>query len=227
MVKSICNPIYYTLRMNCQGWRNSTEMWVAESRRERELWTNWLTSWNKSNVKWTRGDPTWPTEVSRNIDYQTNLLYCILSYIFPAPLINIKKTITKMRNEVSEMNVRIGVLEYSLMCTRVRDRTQLQEDMNSTGSSLMIWGITSPSIVTIILSSHVAVQLYNQFEKTYPLIWTCALSRCIVTGILYTIISCNLIVICLYLSPVEPGIDITIESGFCLRHSLLSSQNKI
>ncbi|XP_012253436.2 intraflagellar transport protein 57 homolog [Athalia rosae] len=54
------------------------------------------------------------------------------------PLINIKKTITKMRNEVSEMNVRIGVLEYSLMCTRVRDRTQLQEDMNSTNSSIMI-----------------------------------------------------------------------------------------
>ncbi|XP_046415492.1 intraflagellar transport protein 57 homolog [Neodiprion fabricii] len=54
------------------------------------------------------------------------------------PLINIKKTITKMKNEISEMNVRIGVLEYSLMCTRVRDRTQLQEDMNSTSSSLMI-----------------------------------------------------------------------------------------
>ncbi|XP_078037588.1 intraflagellar transport 57 [Augochlora pura] len=48
------------------------------------------------------------------------------------PLINIKKTITKMKNEISEMNVRIGVLEYSLMCTRIRDRSQLQEDMNTT-----------------------------------------------------------------------------------------------
>lgn len=54
------------------------------------------------------------------------------------PLINIKKTITKMKGEISEMNVRIGVLEYSLMCARIRDRTQLQEDMNSTSSSLMI-----------------------------------------------------------------------------------------
>lgn len=50
------------------------------------------------------------------------------------PLINIKKTITKMKNEISEMNIRIGVLEYSLMCSRIRDRTQLQEDMNSTNN---------------------------------------------------------------------------------------------
>ncbi|XP_070526771.1 intraflagellar transport protein 57 homolog isoform X2 [Cardiocondyla obscurior] len=50
------------------------------------------------------------------------------------PLINIKKTITKMKNEISEMNIRIGVLEYSLMCARVRDRTQLREDMNNTST---------------------------------------------------------------------------------------------
>ncbi|XP_043519254.1 intraflagellar transport protein 57 homolog [Frieseomelitta varia] len=47
------------------------------------------------------------------------------------PLINIKKTITKMKTEISEMNIRIGVLEYSLMCARIRDRTQFQEDMNN------------------------------------------------------------------------------------------------
>ncbi|CAD1476996.1 unnamed protein product, partial [Heterotrigona itama] len=48
------------------------------------------------------------------------------------PLINIKKTITKMKTEISEMNIRIGVLEYSLMCARLRDRTQFQEDINNT-----------------------------------------------------------------------------------------------
>ncbi|KAK0178808.1 hypothetical protein PV327_007658 [Microctonus hyperodae] len=53
------------------------------------------------------------------------------------PLINIKKTITKMKSEISEMNVRIGVLEYSLMCARLRDKNQLQEDMNSTTSTLI------------------------------------------------------------------------------------------
>ncbi|XP_011343402.1 intraflagellar transport protein 57 homolog isoform X2 [Ooceraea biroi] len=54
------------------------------------------------------------------------------------PLINIKKTITKMKNEISEMNIRIGVLEYSLMCARVRDRTQLREDMNNTNTAVII-----------------------------------------------------------------------------------------
>ncbi|XP_063975472.1 intraflagellar transport protein 57 homolog [Diachasmimorpha longicaudata] len=54
------------------------------------------------------------------------------------PLVNIKKSITKMKAEISEMSVRIGVLEYSLMCARIRDRTQLQEDMNSSNSSLAI-----------------------------------------------------------------------------------------
>ncbi|XP_014485852.1 PREDICTED: intraflagellar transport protein 57 homolog [Dinoponera quadriceps] len=54
------------------------------------------------------------------------------------PLINIKKTITKMKYEISEMNIRIGVLEYSLMCARIRDRTQLREDMNSTSASVII-----------------------------------------------------------------------------------------
>lgn len=35
-----------------------------------------------------------------------------------------------MKSEISEMSVRIGVLEYSLMCARIRDRTQLMTDMN-------------------------------------------------------------------------------------------------
>ncbi|XP_008217705.1 intraflagellar transport protein 57 homolog [Nasonia vitripennis] len=54
------------------------------------------------------------------------------------PLINIKKTISKMKSEISEMSIRIGVLEYSLMCSRVRDSAQLQEDMNSTTSTVSI-----------------------------------------------------------------------------------------
>jgi estrogen-related receptor beta like 1 len=43
-----------------------------------------------------------------------------------------------MKSEISEMSIRIGVLEYSLMCSRVRDRAQLQEDMNSTISTVSV-----------------------------------------------------------------------------------------
>lgn len=42
-----------------------------------------------------------------------------------------------MKTEISEINVRIGVLEYSLMCARIRDTTQLQEDMNNTSGTLI------------------------------------------------------------------------------------------
>ncbi|XP_014213270.1 intraflagellar transport protein 57 homolog [Copidosoma floridanum] len=52
------------------------------------------------------------------------------------PLINIKKTIANMKSEISEMSIRIGVLEYSLMCSRVRDSAQLREDMKSTNSTV-------------------------------------------------------------------------------------------
>ena len=43
-----------------------------------------------------------------------------------------------MKTEISEMSIRIGVLEYSLMCSRVRNSAQLQEDMNSTNSTVSI-----------------------------------------------------------------------------------------
>ncbi|XP_011872276.1 PREDICTED: intraflagellar transport protein 57 homolog [Vollenhovia emeryi] len=55
------------------------------------------------------------------------------------PLINIKKTITRMRNEIAEMNIeiRIGVLEYSLMCAQVQDCMQLRKNMKSTSISVI------------------------------------------------------------------------------------------
>ncbi|XP_034950679.1 intraflagellar transport protein 57 homolog [Chelonus insularis] len=54
------------------------------------------------------------------------------------PLVNIKKTINKLKTEISEMNVRIGVLEYSLMCTRLRDSNQMQEDMMNSSTNLLV-----------------------------------------------------------------------------------------
>ncbi|XP_067010185.2 intraflagellar transport protein 57 homolog isoform X2 [Anabrus simplex] len=47
------------------------------------------------------------------------------------PLVNVKKAITKLKNEVINMDIRIGVLEHSLMQARLRDKSQLQQDMNT------------------------------------------------------------------------------------------------
>ena len=61
----------------------------------------------------------------------------ITIFFISAPLINIKKTIGKMKTEISEMGIRIGVIEYSLTCAKVRERQQLQEDMNNTSNTIM------------------------------------------------------------------------------------------
>ncbi|XP_049834684.1 intraflagellar transport protein 57 homolog isoform X1 [Schistocerca gregaria] len=47
------------------------------------------------------------------------------------PLVNIKKAITKVKSEITSMDVRIGVLENSLLQARLRDKSQLQQDMNT------------------------------------------------------------------------------------------------
>ncbi|PSN44094.1 hypothetical protein C0J52_07657 [Blattella germanica] len=47
------------------------------------------------------------------------------------PLVNIKKAMSQVKSEISVMDVRIGVLEHSLLQARLRDKNQLQQDMNA------------------------------------------------------------------------------------------------
>jgi len=48
-----------------------------------------------------------------------------------APLVNIKKAISQIKSEITGMNVRLGVLEHSLLQARLRDKNLLLQDMNS------------------------------------------------------------------------------------------------
>ncbi|KAE8748035.1 hypothetical protein FOCC_FOCC005230 [Frankliniella occidentalis] len=47
------------------------------------------------------------------------------------PLVNIKRAVGRMKSEIIAMNVQIGVLEHSLLQARLRDKSILQQDMNS------------------------------------------------------------------------------------------------
>lgn len=49
-----------------------------------------------------------------------------------APLVNIKRGIAKVKTEISEMDVRIGVLECVLLQLKLRDKKVLDEDLNRT-----------------------------------------------------------------------------------------------
>lgn len=65
-------------------------------------------------------------EVRRVIIYIVHFVY---SYFFKAPLVNIKKAITKIKSEITEMDVRIGVLECTLLQAKLREKNMLDEDL--------------------------------------------------------------------------------------------------
>ncbi len=45
------------------------------------------------------------------------------------PLVNLKRSLTRMRQEVLGMNVRIGVLEHTVLQARLKDKSNMQRDM--------------------------------------------------------------------------------------------------
>jgi estrogen-related receptor beta like 1 len=53
------------------------------------------------------------------------------------PLVNIKKAISQIKSEITGMNVRLGVLEHSLLQARLRDKNLLLQDMNSAANVLV------------------------------------------------------------------------------------------
>lgn len=52
-----------------------------------------------------------------------------VSFYFLAPLVNIRKGIAKIKSEIVEMDVRIGVLQSMLLQSRLRDSQLLEEDL--------------------------------------------------------------------------------------------------
>lgn len=51
-----------------------------------------------------------------------------------APLVNIKKAITKMKTEITEMDIRIAVLDCLLLQTKIKEKTMLEQDLYQTSA---------------------------------------------------------------------------------------------
>ncbi|XP_068236735.1 intraflagellar transport protein 57 homolog [Palaemon carinicauda] len=47
------------------------------------------------------------------------------------PLVNIRKGLTRVKQEITAMDVRIGVVEQKLMQAKLKDKTNMQRDMNA------------------------------------------------------------------------------------------------
>lgn len=44
---------------------------------------------------------------------------------------NIRKALTRVKQEITAMDVRIGVVEQKLLQAKLKDKTNLQRDMNA------------------------------------------------------------------------------------------------
>ena len=47
-----------------------------------------------------------------------------------SPLVNIRRSLARVKSEITSMDVRIGVLEHSLLQARMKDRSNMQRDIN-------------------------------------------------------------------------------------------------
>lgn len=47
------------------------------------------------------------------------------------PLVNVRKALTRVRHEITAMDVRIGVVEQKLLQAKLKDKSNLQRDMNA------------------------------------------------------------------------------------------------
>ena len=63
------------------------------------------------------------------------------SIISTAPLINVRKALTRVKNELTAIDVRIGVVEQKLLQSRLKDKSNLQRDMNAPVHNNMDMGL--------------------------------------------------------------------------------------
>ena len=47
-----------------------------------------------------------------------------------SPLVNIRRALARVKSEITSMDVRIGVLEHTLLQARMKDRSNMQRDLN-------------------------------------------------------------------------------------------------
>ena len=48
-----------------------------------------------------------------------------------SPLVNIRKSLARMKGEVTGMDIRIGVIEHTMIQARVKNRENLKRDINT------------------------------------------------------------------------------------------------
>lgn len=61
-------------------------------------------------------------------------LYCYLFFFFfwTAPLVKIKQALTKLKQETVQMDIQIGVMEHTLLQSKLKEKSNMTRDMHAT-----------------------------------------------------------------------------------------------
>ena len=88
-------------------------------------------------------------------------MFYLFIYFFPAPLVKIKQALQRLKGEVTQMDVRIGVVEHSLLQARLKDKNNFQKDMNEPVGTFAFWD------QKIVISHHAKKK--KKKKKTYTI----------------------------------------------------------
>lgn len=56
----------------------------------------------------------------------------LFSFFWTAPLVKIKQALTKLRQETIQMDIQIGVMEHTLLQSKVKEKSNMTRDMHAT-----------------------------------------------------------------------------------------------
>lgn len=56
----------------------------------------------------------------------------LFSFFRTAPLVKIKQALTKLRQETIQMDIQIGVMEHTLLQSKVKEKSNMTRDMHAT-----------------------------------------------------------------------------------------------
>lgn len=60
------------------------------------------------------------------------LTICVCVRVRAAPVVKVRQSLTKLRQEIVQMDVRIGVVEHTLLQAKLKEKSNMTRDMHAT-----------------------------------------------------------------------------------------------
>lgn len=57
---------------------------------------------------------------------------CLSVFCVAAPVVKIRQSLTKLKQEIEQMDVRMGVVEHTLLQAKLREKNNMTRDMHAT-----------------------------------------------------------------------------------------------